>query len=233
MNELILPIVDFTGYRQKKSINVVNKPKPTTKKQIDTNKVSGKNKLSVDNTQTTQKTKQNMKEQTDHDSVIEVDDKSSDFEDVEELIDDLEESTKTTILDMPPVYDGVEPYFMFKRRWDAYHQKKINGKLHTHVLNFLNELFDAEYKSLISIKKIKADDMPPPKQVVDVINNNTDFKNNFKIKYSQNIPSYKMINSLLNKVDFSFVESKTKRYTYYSVKHLRQIKQSENGETFL
>jgi hypothetical protein len=118
----------------------------------------------------------------------------------------------------PPVYDGEEPYYLFKRRWDAYINNKLTQTLHMHILSFINTLFDSEYTSLISIKKIDEKKIPAPKYVVDLIKEDNNYRKLFKIKYSLNIPSPKMIDSLLNKINFSFVKMENKKSVYYCIK---------------
>lgn len=122
------------------------------------------------------------------------------------------------IFNNPPVYDGDEPYYLFKRRWDVYMDNKINNTLRKYILEFINSLFDTEYTSLISIKKIDEKDIPASKYVVDLIKEDPNYSNLFKIRYNTNMPSPKIINSLLNKLGFSFVKVTSKKESYYRVK---------------
>lgn len=118
----------------------------------------------------------------------------------------------------PPVYDGVEPYFLFKRRWDAFIQSKQCKRVHVTILEFLNKLLCTKYTSLRSIKKITFDMIPTPKKFTDMMTSDRDYIETFKIKYSQSIPTSKMIDNLLGKVNYSLVEVDTGKELYYAVK---------------
>jgi hypothetical protein len=117
-----------------------------------------------------------------------------------------------------PVYDGVEPYFIFKRKWDAFFQNKQNKHIHITILKFLNKLLCTNYMSLISIKKIPFDMIPTSKKFTDLMTSDQDYVETFKIKYKQNIPSVKMIDNLLAKVNFSLIEVDNGNEIYYSIK---------------
>ena len=117
-----------------------------------------------------------------------------------------------------PVYDGVEPYFIFKRKWDAFFQNKQNKHIHITILKFLNKLLCTNYMSLISIKKITFDMIPTSKKFTDLMTSDQDYVETFKIKYKQNIPSVKMIDNLLAKVNFSLIEVDNGNEIYYSIK---------------
>src|SRR5690606_11709752 len=70
---------------------------------------------------------------------------------------DIDSDKDNIIDDKPPVYDGDEPYYCFKRRWDAYIQNKQTKYLYTRILNFLNQLMNTKYTNLLAMKKITLD----------------------------------------------------------------------------
>jgi len=117
-----------------------------------------------------------------------------------------------------PVYDGVEPYFIFQRRWEAFCQSKQSKHIHELMLDFLNKLFCTNYKSLRSIKKITTDMIPTPKKFTDMMMSDRDYIETFKIRYSQNIPTIKMLNNLLAKVSYSMVEVDKGKKLHYVIK---------------
>lgn len=197
MSGIILPTVDFS--------NISNKSNKSTSK--------SKKHISISN--------------SDSDSIssIDIDDidqliYENGFPSSESISSSSEESdTIKEIIDYsPPVYDGEEPYYLFNRRWEKYMSNKLNKSLHTNILNFINALFETEYNNLISIKKIKEEDIPISKYVVDLIKEDDIYRKAFNIKYNQNIPSHKIINRILNKINFSFVKIENKNGNYYCIK---------------
>lgn len=122
-------------------------------------------------------------------------------------------------LNIFPTYNGIEPYYLFKRRLDGYMNKKLKHDLHSNILCFLNLLFETDYKNLISIKKIKEQNIPSSDYVIDTIKTNKNFKDNFKIKYNRNVPADKLLDRLLNKIGFSFAKKIDGHNTYYFVKN--------------
>jgi len=240
MSGLILPIIDFSepsksNNTSKTKSNNAAKIKSNNAAKIKSNNAakiksiknskSTQSKTSIKTKYVKQTNKINTKSESDTESEIDIDDidciiykngfPSDESESDEEIkaVQIVEE-----VFDGSPVYDGVEPYYIYKRRLDLYLNNKMNRPLHTQILNFINILFDSEYTSLISIKKIEATKIPISKYIVDLIKEDENFKKLFKIRCSENIPSDKMIDSLLNKVNFSFVKIESKKGDYYCVK---------------
>jgi hypothetical protein len=117
-----------------------------------------------------------------------------------------------------PIYDGIEPYYMFERRLHKYIETKQNKHIHETILEFLNLIFKSEYKSLKSIKKISKDLIPSSKKFVNILKSDNLYVETFKIRYNQNIPTEKMINKLLEKISYRFVEKNNGKSIYYDVK---------------
>ena len=143
----------------------------------------------------------------------------------------------------PPVYDGIEPYYIFRRRWDAYIQKSQNKTTYDNILKFLNETMNTNYKSLIAMKKIDKSTLPSFKKILELITQNSKYETLFRymINSKQNnmvpldsskdeskasltshrdvrvLPN-KIINRLLNNIGFSLIEIKNKKEIYYTVK---------------
>ncbi|VBB17871.1 hypothetical protein YASMINEVIRUS_334 [Yasminevirus sp. GU-2018] len=203
------------------------KSKPNATKQTGT-KEKTKSQTKSQQKPKPQKKKVEEEEQTDEDSAIDINDIDEMFgDDDSESEDDSktksEQDTPEVIDDAVPVYDGKEEYFMFMRRWEAYTQRTANKQLHTNILKLINQMFGQEFKTLIEVKKIEESTVPPPKMMVDAIKSNAEFTKLFKIRVSQNIPTLKMLDSLLNKINFSLVktegrEIKGKKKSYYCVK---------------
>lgn len=118
----------------------------------------------------------------------------------------------------PPKYDGIEPYYIFKRRWDAYIAQKTYKDLYDNILDFFNILFELDNKNLLAFKDIKEEDLPTSSTVSDLITANEQYKV-FRIRHNSNIPTCKMLHSILNKINFSFVLTETKKGNFYSIKH--------------
>ena len=118
-------------------------------------------------------------------------------------------------LDTPPIYDGDEPIYKFKRRWDMYIENKTNKDKYTNVLKFINNVFKTEYKNLLSIKELDEKNIPTPKKLVKLINK--EFKNCFDIKY--NDTSIAIINNILNIISYSLIMLTKNNKTYYRVKY--------------
>jgi hypothetical protein len=165
---------------------------------------------------------------SDSDSAIDVEDTyiNDSYSFSEDESDSEDSDKKSSELDTecfdttkPPVYDGIEPYFMFKRRWDNFIQNKESKRIYVKILEFLNRLFSAKYTNLKSIKKITLDLIPTPKKFIDIMtSSDQNYVQIFKIRYSQSIPTFKMLDNLLAKVNFSLVMVDTGKELYYSIK---------------
>ena len=125
---------------------------------------------------------------------------------------------KTNCVNDIPVYDGIEPYFMFKRRFDMFIHTKCCKRIYELILEFLNKLLCTKYTNLRSIKKITFDMIPSSKKFTDMILFNQEYIDTFKIIYNEYIPTSMMINNLLGKVNYSLVEVNIKNELYYTVK---------------
>jgi hypothetical protein len=145
--------------------------------------------------------------------------KESSGESIKEVKIHYTEETEDTDYSKPPVYDGEEPYFMFKRRFDKYIENKHKHK-HEKIIEFLNKLFSTKYTNLRTIKKITLDMMPTSDEFVDLMNSDSKNSEMFKIRYNKTIPVHKMINNLLNKINYSFVEKDNGKEIFYSIKAL-------------
>lgn len=210
----------LTNTSSKKS-TMMTKDKSTEKKQTFTKKDS---KIKSNNNNTIKK--QETVPDSDSESEIDVEDTYHIASDSEDELDKSKNKLKSKVLidneysnvSEPPVYDGVEPYFIFKRKWDAFLQSKQNKRIHVMILEFLNRLLNTKYTSLRSIKKITFDMIPTPKKFIDMMTSDRDYIETFKIKYSQNIPTIKMIDNLLAKVNFSLIEIDTGKQLHYAIK---------------
>lgn len=121
-----------------------------------------------------------------------------------------------------PIYDGIEPYYKFKRRWDLYiYEKNKKGK-NAEILNFLNKLFKTEYKNLMEINKITYDMIPNSKTLYNVMSNNPELIKSFKLKNKRIISVVKLINIILNKINFSFIEIDDGKEIYFAVKPFKR-----------
>lgn len=208
MSGIILPTVDFSDVQKYSTHNKSTKVK---------NNVKSARSIKTKDRESTSESNSDI-DIDDIDGLIYKDDypPSEESESSKETSGDDNEEINT--IDEPPIYDGEEDYYIFKRRWDMYMNNKLHQNLHTHILSFINTLFDTTYTSLVSIKKIEENKIPAPKYVVDVIKEDENYRKLFKIKYSLSIPSHKMIDSLLNKINFSFVKVENKNGNYYRVK---------------
>ena len=226
MSGIILPNVDFSGSpnlskRGEKSIEISKNLVTKNTHQTHSNKVnkSSDRNISKNKIITTEESTESEIDIDEIDSLIYKDGyPSSETETESDSISEEEFDLANKINDEPPVYDGEEPYYIFKRKWDAYLDNKITGTLHTHILSYMNSLFETEYTSLISIKKIEEKDIPLNRYAVDLIKEDTNYKKLFKIKYSLNVPTHKIIDRLLNTVNLSFVKINNKNGNYYCVK---------------
>jgi hypothetical protein len=124
--------------------------------------------------------------------------------------------------DTPPVYDGVEPYYIFSRKWNTYVEKMRTKKIHNYILSFMNKLLSGDYKSLLEMKMITYDKIPSSKKLSGLIKQEPEYEKILKMKYDKNIPVVKVIDMLMSRINFSFVEFETKKETYYSVKPYRR-----------
>jgi hypothetical protein len=158
------------------------------------------------------------------------DDESIDINDIDNIYDkykkpDIEKVNKGQCeeindIEQCPVYDQKEPYFKFKRRWDAYMVHKKYGLIHKTMLEFLNKLFNTEYTGLISMKKININLIPTAKQFSKLFESDEKYKI-FKIKHNRNVPVDKIIDTLLSKINYSFVKNQEQKNIYYTIKTFR------------
>ena len=216
--------------KSQKSVKQICKNKPVKKlsKSINNKNSSSKNIINKASESSNSSEYSNKSEKSDIDD-IDIDDidticendfsstESSNDTDNTNKANKIDTHTENTF-DSPPVYDGVEEYYLFKRRWDAYMDYKLNNTLRNYILEFINALFDTEYTNLMYIERIDENIIPASKYVVDLIKEDPNYKKLFKIRCSTNISSPKMINSLLNKVGFSFVKMVSNKGSYYCVK---------------
>lgn len=213
MSCLILPTINFSNSHKSTSIKESHKSK---KKVHEPKKI----KTIVKELSKSSDESENSVDINDIDTIIYEDGfpstESSNESDTNENNEDNTDNEQ--ILNNPPVYDGIEPYYLFKRRWDSYMNNKLNHTLRKNILEFINSLFDTEYTNLISIKRIDEKDIPASRYIVDLIKEDPNYRKLFKIRCSTNISSPKMINSLLNKIEFSFVKMETNNGNYYCVK---------------
>ena len=188
------------------------------KKSIPINKNSKLTKI-TSTKKTTIKKKIN---ESDEDSFIDIDKSNESNESNESDKSNKSDESKNTTFKFidksVPVYDGVEEYYLFVRRWDAYTRRITDKQLYDNILNFINQLFSTEFKCLLEIKKLDEKLFPHPQKIVDIIQLNENFKRLFRIKYNQNIPTPKMLNSLLNKVKLSLIRIEGEKKTYYYIK---------------
>ncbi len=215
--------------KEKKEIIIKNKTKNTENGNIKSNKKS----KSVNNLIKTKSENKNLKikchKNQNKIETTKITDKTETTEIPETKdTDDSNETKEINEVNKPPVYDGIEPYYIFRRKWEAYIQGKQNKKLHTSILLFLNQLFGTKYNSLVEMKKISFDMIPPSKKFLELITENAEYDNIFKINQNKNIPTSKLIDSLLNRLNFSFVKINNDKQAYYSVKTYR-ISQPKNS----
>jgi hypothetical protein len=120
--------------------------------------------------------------------------------------------------DTVPVYDGEEPYFLFKRRWDKFILRKQNMALHANILNLLNDLFRSKYTNLSSMKKITIDMVPSYKIFCSVIESKEEYKSLIDINECKIVSPIKLLNKLLNRIGFSIIKVDTSKTIYYSIR---------------
>lgn len=159
------------------------------------------------------KKKRKQTNSDDSDSTIDVDDTENDTDTEDQIYKNSDNGDVSDI----PVYDGIEPYFIFKRRWDEFILNK-NKHIHIKILEFLNKLLNTKYTNLISIKKITYDMIPCPKKFSQILTSDQDYVSTFRIRHGSTIPTVKMLANLLSKINFSFVEVDTGKELYYTVK---------------
>lgn len=117
-----------------------------------------------------------------------------------------------------PIYDGEEPYYLFKRKFDLYEQKRDKLVLHKLILRFLNELFNTEFTSITKMKIITYDMIPSTASFIEKLKSDETYKDVFRIR-TEDKTVYKLIDTLLSRIDFSFVEVETSKQMHYTVKH--------------
>lgn len=121
-----------------------------------------------------------------------------------------------------PVYDGIEPYYLFRRRINAYLQTLRYKSTHENILNLLNESMCTNYKCLLEIKKINKKKIPSCEKLLEIASRNSKYdvligimKESEKNKINQ---SCQLINKLLNTIKFSLLEIPIGKETYCTIK---------------
>ena len=122
-----------------------------------------------------------------------------------------------------PIYDGIEDYYKFRRRWDKYIQNKRKKSKYDNILKFINLLFNTDYKSLAKMKKITYDMIPSTKKIAEIMSDNPDMEDSLKLRCNEAVPTSKLIDTLLSRINFSFVEIDNGKEIYFSVKLYRNI----------
>lgn len=133
------------------------------------------------------------------------------------------EEYKVTDSTKPPIYNGKEPYFVFKRRWDSFLVHKEQKEIHDIILMFLNELFDTDHDSLIMIKNLPDKNLPDNETISELFESNDRYQK-LNMIYNKNISNYQIIDTILAKINFSFVRAESKDGIYYTVKAHKQYK---------
>jgi len=134
---------------------------------------------------------------------------------------EINDTTEQSIDIDPPVYDDKEPYFIFRRKWDYYVQNKLSRNRHTKILSFMNDLLKTNVKSLIMIKNIDPATLPSTQDFIDLMaSSDKDYGKaiNLRIDISQENTTISLINALLSRVDYSFVEVHIKKKILYTIK---------------
>jgi len=155
---------------------------------------------------------------------------NNDDDNVDDNIDDNiddnnDDNIYDNIDDKPPIYDGEEDLYLFNRKWEIYLKKKTISKKYNSILKFLNLLFNKKFTKLSDIKEIKKENIPDQKKFVKLMLKHPEISEQFNINYSNtNYTTIKLIDKLLSKIKYSFVEIKKDNKIYYSVKIFRSIK---------
>lgn len=123
----------------------------------------------------------------------------------------------------PPFYDGSEPYYIFRRKCNLYLQRKKYNNIYVRILIFINKLLDTNYKNLLSIVKIEASTIPSYKKALQLLSQEETLYRMFETAMDLPISTHKLINIILNKIDFSFIETIDNGIIYYNVKPYKYI----------
>jgi hypothetical protein len=130
-------------------------------------------------------------------------------DDEEELIIKSEKNIivkkKDDDITKPPVYDGIEPYHIYMRKFDRYIQFMNHKNMHELILRFMNELFEEEHKSLREIVNISLDKIPSCKRFMDIYEGNDEYKDTFKLKSPYGVSPEILLDRIMSKIGFSFV----------------------------
>lgn len=105
-----------------------------------------------------------------------------------------------------PVYDGVEPYYKFQRRWTEY-IASLGDDMDDLGLQFLNEAFNTSFTSITSVRGIKQNQIPTIQTLIDMFEGTDDYKKKFKIRCNKNMEPLNVINNLLKKINYSFIKT--------------------------
>lgn len=146
-------------------------------------------------------------------SEVNSEDNSEDNSDDTDSIDELFDGKRTFKNDIP--------YYITRRKINEYIQKKENYKMHSNIIFILNKIFKTKFTSLSEMKKITFDKIPSPQKFSKIMRSYPNLDDEFNIRHTSKyniIPTHKMINAILNKIKYSFVEIETDTEIYYTVK---------------
>lgn len=102
----------------------------------------------------------------------------------------------------PPVYDGVEPLYIFRRKMMDYLESQKSDRL-SDTLKLLNLILNTEYKYVMDMKRVI--NLPTKKQVVRILDENEELVKKLGLSMdADNVPHY--LNNMLNRLGFSFME---------------------------
>jgi len=115
----------------------------------------------------------------------------------------------------PPVYDGIEPLYIFRRKMMDYLEVQKYDRL-SDTLKLINLILNTEYKYVMDMKRVT--NLPPKKKVVGILDDNSELVRKLGLTAdTDNVSCY--INNMLNRIGFSFMEyNGTDGNKYYMVK---------------
>ena len=114
-----------------------------------------------------------------------------------------------------PIYNKNEPYYIYKRKLDAYFISQQQS-VRNDILYLINCFFLTKYKHLTDIKKITC--LPSLSHINEVLKNNSDIIKRNKIRTKNIKDVVHFINYVLGKIGFSFVKIEDEYATFYIVK---------------
>lgn len=103
---------------------------------------------------------------------------------------------------LPPVYDGVEPLYIFRRKMMDYLETQKFDRL-SDTLKLINLILNTEYKYVMDMKRVT--NLPTKKQVVQILDENEELVKKLGLSMDMmDVAHY--INNMLNRLGFSFME---------------------------